>query len=219
MNLILTLVLFFGFIFLLIQGIILTNKYGWFKLENTLLLVILALVYEMFVLFIGRWVGEGGLLEGLNYVRFWLHALVTPLLILFSWKSLYRANFHWVKTAWLKMVVILLTIALICYELVTGVLGIKLEPKWEAEILFYENAVNQNFPLMVIVLSAAIVITGILMWRKLRWPWMLIGVSVMLIGSFITNWLNLSLFTNVFEWMLLFSLLCTKKFQDQLHNI
>src|SRR5690606_23012382 len=109
--------------------------------------------------------------------------------------------------------------ALICYELVTGVLGIKLEPKWEAEILFYENAVNQNFPLMVIVLSAAIVITGILMWRKLRWPWMLIGVSVMLIGSFITNWLNLSLFTNVFEWMLLFSLLCTKKFQDQLHNI
>ncbi|NCU17382.1 hypothetical protein [Pallidibacillus pasinlerensis] len=219
MNLILTLALFVAFIFLLIQGIILANKYGWFKLENTPLLVILALVYEMFVLFIGRWVGEGGLLEGLNYVRFWLHALVTPLLILFSWKSLYRASFHWVKTAWLKMVVILLTIALICYELVTGVLGIKLEPKWEAEILFYENATEQKFPLMISVIFAVIVITGFLLWRKQRWPWLLMGVSVMLIGSLTTNWLNLSMFMNVFEWILLFSLLCTKKFQDQLHNI
>lgn len=219
MNIILTLALFVAFIFLLIQGIILANKYGWFKLENTLLLVILALVYEMFVLFIGRWVGEGGLLEGLNYVRFWLHALVTPLLILISWKSLFRANFHWAKSDWFKTVAFSLTIALICYEFVTGVLGIQLVPKWEAGILFYENAVKQKFPLMIIVISATIFITGILLWRKLRWPWLLIGVSVMLIGSFITNGLNLSLFTNVFEWMLLFSLLCTKKFQDQLHNI
>jgi len=219
MDIIVTFVLFVGFIFLFVQGIMLANKYGWLKLENVLLLVILAFIYEMLILFIGKWVGEGNLLKILNYVRYWLHALITPLLILVLWKLLYRANVVWSKKIWVKLLVCLLTIGLIFYELVTGVFGIKLEKKWENGILMYENIRDMGVPVMVIILSIFILMTSLILWRKQKWPWLFFGILIMIVGSMITNSLNQTTLTNVFEWILMYSFLVTKKFQDRHNNI
>ena len=51
-----------------------------------------ALIYDQTVLAVGRWLGEGNRLEQLNELRFWFHALCTPLLVIFCWHALVRAN-------------------------------------------------------------------------------------------------------------------------------
>jgi len=77
--------LVFGYVCLLIWGLLLAKGHGFLNLGNLLLLVILGLVYDNLIIATGRFIGEGSVLENLSYVRFWLHALFTPTLILFAW--------------------------------------------------------------------------------------------------------------------------------------
>ena len=50
-----------------------------------ILAVIAGLAYDNFIIGIGSFVGEGDLLRQLNFVRFVVHGVVTPLMIMFGW--------------------------------------------------------------------------------------------------------------------------------------
>lgn len=77
-----------AYLILFIWGIDLSRKYHWSMSANVILIVVAALFYDNLVLASGRWIGEGTFLENLNAVRYWLHALITPLLVVFSWNLL-----------------------------------------------------------------------------------------------------------------------------------
>ncbi|WKA58923.1 hypothetical protein QWY16_01845 [Planococcus shenhongbingii] len=51
-------------------------------------LVLFGLIYDNGIIAIGKFIGEGPLLENLNLLRFWSHAFLTPTLVLFSWGAL-----------------------------------------------------------------------------------------------------------------------------------
>lgn len=179
---------------------------------NVLLLVIAGLVYDNFIIALGRFIGESELLESLSYVRYWLHALFTPTLVLFAWCICFKLGSAWaMKTFW-KVAFSLTTLALILYELFTSVIGLKLRAKEANGILSYEN-VESASPWMVILVTTILVIVGILLLKKFRFPWLLVGTSVMMIGSSLGIWIKDFPIMNILELLLILSLLLTKQFQ------
>lgn len=214
-------VLFFGFagayVVLLIWGISLATRHGWWTPANLPLLVIAGLVYDNLVLASGRYIGEGPLLEALSYGRFWLHAFLTALLVLWSWHAIRRAGVPWAANRWATRAALLITAALIALELITVVAGLQLETSAEYGVLSYSSsAPSQGPPLMVLFVAAALVVAGFIVWRRQRWIWLLVGTILMAVGSGVPIPLASGAVTNLFELILLASVMAAKGRQDAL---
>lgn len=183
----------------------------------TLLLPVIAgLIYDNGIIAAGRLVGEGSFLEELNAVRFWLHAFFTPLLVLYAWMTLKQADASWAKTVWFRWSTILLTTALVLFELFTEVFGLSLEPRWEYGTLSYTSAEPLSGPpLMVLVVSLVLLAASVMIWRKQGWMWFFIGSLVMIVGSAVQLPVESGAVTNLFELALIGSLLATAWFQGK----
>lgn len=202
------------YVVLFIWAISLAKKYGWFSASNVLLLVILGLVVDNALLAFGRYIGTGHFLETISYTRFWGHALFTPTLVLFAWDSLKKADIRWAKTSTAKFITYLLPIALICFELFTETLGLKLEANWKYGVLSYSNVESSGGPpLMVLIISLVLIVSAFIVWRKQKWIWYLLGTVIMTIGSAVPLPIQSNAYMNGFELILLISLLATKQFQ------
>lgn len=201
---------------LFIWGIFLANKYFWWTLANVALLVIVALIYDNLIVGLGRYLGEGTILKGLNYGRYWLHALFTPLLVLFAYNSVTRCNVLWVKKNWVKRGAILLVVGLIILEIVTGIIGGALEPKWEYGVLSYHMSNKTGPPLMVMIVTICLLIASIVLWRKIKWSFLMIAILIMAIGGALQKFVNSSALINGFELILMVSIMGTKQRLDKL---
>ncbi|MEM1502954.1 hypothetical protein RG959_05975 [Domibacillus sp. 8LH] len=186
------------------------------RIVNAVLLlpVIAGLVYDNSIIAAGRFIGEGAALEALNAARFWLHALFTPLLVLYAWMTLKQTGISWAQTAWIRLTAIVLTIALVLLELLTEVRGLSLQPRWEYGTLSYTNAEpSSGPPLMVLVVSVVLLAASIVIWRKQGWIWFFVGSLVMIVGSAVQLPIESGAVTNLFELVLIVSLLATAWFQ------
>ncbi|MGY0691860.1 hypothetical protein ACW2QC_03595 [Virgibacillus sp. FSP13] len=213
MNTFLFFFLGFGYLCLFIWGLILSRNHGLLNLTNVILLVILGLVYDNLIIAFGRFIGEGNLLETLSYVRFWLHALFTPTLILFAWSICFRIGLPWAKKTFWKVLAWLMTIGLILYELLASIKELELEPKWKNGVLTYESAVQSDSLIMVIIITLVLGIVGIILMKKFRFSWLFIGTLVMISGGILAIWIKNFPIMNVLEFILIVSLLMTKQFQ------
>lgn len=208
----------FGYIGLFIWGIRLSKNHGLFKLSSVVMLVIIGLIYDNFIIAFGSSFGEGKLLENLSYVRYWIHGLFTPTLILFAWNICMRAGLPWAKKTVWKIFAYLLTISLILLELLTSVRGLKLEATWKNGVLTYESVGQSGNPIMVITITIVLGIVGWILLRKSHFPWLLIGTIVMMVGGGLIIWLNWFVWMNVLEFLLIVSLLRTKQYQDKIET-
>lgn len=212
MNTLIYFVLGAGYLALLIWGLSLSKKQGLFHLSNVLLLVIAGLVYDNFVIALGKYIGEGNVLENLNYFRFVIHAFFTPTLILFALSICRDLGLEWAKKTLWKGVFLLLTLGLILYELLTSVWGLILAPNFKNGLFTYES-VKYASPIMVIMVSVVLLVAGIILLKKFRSPWLLIGTVLMGLSGPLANWIKSFPITNIFEFILILSLLMTKRFQ------
>lgn len=212
--------LFLGFavmyLALLGWGAALASRSGWATPANLSLLVVAALIYDNGVIALGRSLGEGALLEGLNAGRFWLHAFATPVLVIWSWHAVRRSRAAWAARAWATWAAIGLTIALAVFELVTVVAALELRPRDEYGALSYTAAHSSGPPLMVLIVAAALVSAGAILWRRQGWIWLFTGSVLMVIGSGVPVPLDSNAVTNLFELLLLVSVLATKARQDNM---
>lgn len=178
--------------------------------------VILGLVYDNTIIATGRYIGEGALLENLNLLRYWIHAFFTPLLVLFSWKTLEQADIHWAKKTWFRTSAFLLTITLVLVELITEVWGLTLQPKWEYGVLTYGSGdTSGGPPIMVLIVSVVLLAASIFIWRKQKWIWLFLGSLVMIAGSAVQLPIESGAVTNLFELALISSLSATCSFQGR----
>jgi len=161
----------------------------------------------------GRVIGEGQFLLNLTYLRFWFHALFTPLLIIFVLKISEKVELKWAKNETSKMFIVLLTIGLIIYEWYQAIRELKLEPKWEQDVLMYESAGEQGLPIMVLVTTFIVGWVGVLLWKHQKYRWLFIGTAAMVVGSILGVWFKTSPIMNIFELIFILSLLLMKKYQ------
>jgi hypothetical protein len=204
-----------SYLFLFLFGMKLTMRNGLFTFKNILLLVTFGLVYDNSVLALGSLIGEGDFLKELNLMRYWIHALITPALILFSWASVRKTVINWLNSRAAFIAANLLTVSMIITELLQNTVGIVVEPAQKYGVLSYEPAVSNGPPIMIIGVSIVMLLAGLILWKKLKWKWMAIGVIVMGIGSALPLPLKSEAATNGFELVLLISLWATKAFLDK----
>lgn len=201
---------------LLVWGLVLVRRLGRVVVSDVVLLVIAALVYDNAIIAAGRYIGEGPLLEGLNLARFWVHALLTPLLVLFAWQATARAGVGWARTRVAALLAVLGVLALYLLEFVTVLAGLTIEPDWEYGVLSYSDTAGADGPpVMVLGVALALLVAGFLVWRRLGWPWLLVGAVLMTVGSALPVPLDSGAITNAFELVLLVSILATKAHQDR----
>ena len=184
--------------------------------DNVLLLVILALLYDNGMLAIGKYIGEGDLLKNLNEFRYWLHGFITPLLILFAWNTLRKADITFSKKATSNLVINIITLIIIFIELFTLLDHSGLEPKWTHGILSYEMTKPFDIPIMIFAVMFSLLITSIIVWWKQKWPWYFIGVIAMALAPLLERFLETGTAHNISELILMFFLVATKRFQDKL---
>lgn len=211
-------VLFGGFavayIALLGWGVILATRHGWATPANLPLLVVAGLVYDNTIIAAGRLIGEGAVLESLSAARFWLHAIATPLLVVWSWHTVRRAGYRWAHTRAAATVAVLLAVTLMVLEAVTVLIGLRLDPHVDYGVLTY-SAVDSGPPVMVFFVAAALIVAGFLVWRRQRWVWLLVGALIMTVGNALPIPIESAAATNAFELVLLTAILATKAWQDR----
>lgn len=176
-----------------------------------LTLVLFGLIYDNGIIAIGKFIGEGTLLENLSLLRFWSHAFLTPLLVLFCWGAMNQAGIQWAKKKIIFYGFLLYTAVLIVIELALETWGLEIIPEQQYGVLRYVSAeTSSGPPIMVLLVTVVLVLTGIVLWKENGWKWMLIGAATMGIGSAVPIEVESSAATNAFELFLLFTLVWTK---------
>ena len=175
-----------------------------------LFFVILALIYDNFVLAIGHLIGEGSLLENLSIGRFWLHAIFTPTLILFSYFVLREANSDLVKKSYVKIGFFGFFIVAVIVQFIMELADLQLEIQEEYGVVSYSSTeVASGPPPMILLVIVALFIAAVWLAWKRKWWWMLVGIILMTIGSAFPINVRSHAITNLFELTLLITLMWT----------
>lgn len=204
-----------AYVVLLVWLIRLGLRNGFATPSIVVLPVVAGLLYDNGLVALGRFIGEGALLENLNLVRFWSHALLTPLLTIFAWEAVRRAGARWADTRIAAAGAVLLTLALVTVEMVTELAHLNLAPTLEYGALRYAPAESDGPPIMVLVIALVQLIASVIVFRRQRWPWFLIAATLMIIFSAVQLPLPTGATVNFFELILLTSLVATKARQDR----
>lgn len=205
---------------LLIWGLYGIRKQDLARWTSVIYIVILPLIHDNLLLATGKWIGEGELLESLNFSRFCLHALITPLLVMYSIGTLRESGIEWAKKKWLVLLGILYTFALIVLEFSIEVMGLELEVVKEYGVISYSNVEEATGPpIMVLLVTLILIAASAILWKNTKWPVFFIGAVVMTIGSAVPINLDSGAVTNAFELFLIFTLIWTKRrlITKQLH--
>ena len=208
----------FAFLYagLLILMLLSLKKRGIGELSNVLVLVIGALLYDNAILGVGKWIGEGDVLKYLNGARFWMHAIFTPLLILFSWDVLKRSKAKWVTSTVALIITGLYTFSAFLIELITVVLNLSLKVEHKYGVLSYTSTNSpEGPPIMILMVTFALLVSSIILWKRTGWFWMFVGITLMIVGNMVDIPLKSGAITNAFELVLLISLVFTKRHQDK----
>lgn len=197
---------------LLIWGLYGIRKQELARWSSVIYIVILPLIYDNLILATGKWIGEGELLESLNFSRFCLHALITPLLVMYSIGTLRESGIEWAKKKWLVIVGLIYTIGLMVLEFSVEVVGLEIEVVKEYGVVSYSNVEEATGPpIMVLLVTLILIVASAIIWKKTKWPIFFIGAVVMTIGSAVPFNIDSGAVTNAFELFLIFTLICTKR--------
>lgn len=200
----------FAALYVVLLGWGLAKQRRW-NFMSVIFLVGLGLVYDNAIIAAGKFIGEGTLLEALNLARFWTHAFLTPLLVLFAYGALRYAGTDWIQKKAVKAGFFILTAALVIIELIFETLGLELEPERAYGLLRYVSVEpSSGPPIMVLVVIVVLIAAGAIVWKRTGWKWMLIGSVLMALGSAVPIPVDSSAATNAFELILLLSLVWTK---------
>ncbi len=205
-----------GYVALLIWSLAMARRADLFVPSNVLPLVIVALIYDNVILATGQLIGEGSLLETVNGARFWLHAFLSPHLVIITIDAMGRAGLMVIRQRWVAFVALAIYVALVIIDLTNEVFGLVLEPVREYGVLSYSSVEPATGPPpMIIGVTLVLLVSAVVVFWKQRWPWHLAAVLLMGIRDSTSLPIESAAITNLFEFILMTTLLLTKQFQDR----
>ncbi|TCW39092.1 hypothetical protein [Laceyella sacchari] len=147
-----------------------------------LMFITLAMIYDNAILALGNWIGEGDMLEGLSLVRSLFHVLLTPTLVFVALDIVRRLRLEWTESLLVQVLYHLYTFVVTVMGIFMEILWVDMEPVVERGLLRYAP-VQPQIPCASALVLVPLLISGILVWRKLRWPVLLIGLLLVMIGG------------------------------------
>jgi hypothetical protein len=149
-----------------------------------LLIVLAGLAYDVLIILLGRFIGEGDLLKALNAGRFVVHGLATPAMIIFGFGVLRNAGVKWAQSRTTHIVVCVVTTLLIALGAFDDVFALDLKTKTVMDILRYVNEGGIKGPPIPAMLTIVfLIVAGISLWRNTGWWWLAAGAIFMFIAA------------------------------------
>jgi hypothetical protein len=144
--------------------------------------------YDNFVIGIGGTLGEGSLLIGLNYVRFFAHYIGLPMTFIAIGAMAREAQFEWAQKKWVMACFCLVAV----FFIVEDILKFQAQqfyPSCFADTLRYTTRITEYTacspdtlpvgkavpPIAPLVLTVMNITFGILLWVKRGWKWLVLG--------------------------------------------
>jgi hypothetical protein len=173
-------------------------------------IVLVSMSYDNLILSIGSLIGEGELLKTLCMLRFLLHYLVVPLFIVIGVEIAHRAGASWANRV-VRVLSWVIALGLTAIDIDTHYIGLELVPIEFAGILRYHVANLSGPPIITIVVNLFVLLIGIGIWFRLKWPWLFVGTLVSLIGNAIPSYAVGTLAGSYSELVMAISLLLTQE--------
>lgn len=139
--------------------------------------VLFGLFYDNFIIGIGRFIGEGDFLRALNWLRFAIHALFTPMLIMFALDIARRANIKWASNSTVMIGFGILTLLMIGLGVYTDIIDLSLIITEEGGTLRYTNDHVGGPPIPAIMTILVMIVVGVFVWRQSK-SWLLFAGSL-----------------------------------------
>jgi uncharacterized membrane protein (UPF0136 family) len=144
--------------------------------------------YDNVVIGIGGTLGQGDLLIGLNYVRFYAHYIALPMTFIALGAMAREAQFEWARKSWVMGTYCLIAVFFIVMDLVKFS-GQEFYPSCFADTLRYTTRVTEFTrctpdaalvgqgipPIPALTLTVFNIGFGILLWIKRGWPWLVVA--------------------------------------------
>lgn len=202
-------------LFVMITSLSRTGR--WIHYPILLVILALGLAYDNGIIAAGHAIGEGKPLMMLSSLRFWIHAFVTPGLILVGYYILRRSGAAFASRAYIRISAWALTFVLILYQIFAQTLHeVKnLRLVQEYGVLRYTAEGTSGPPIMVIVVGFILLFIGIVLIFRQKWVWMFVGTALLFIGQAVPLPFESSAATNIFELVLIISLWGTIRFQNR----
>lgn len=149
-----------------------------------LLLVIVGLVYDNGVSSMGFLIGEGQVLKWLNIPRFVLHVFVTPLICVLGFEFARLAQVPAALRRQAPWAVWGLVAVLMVVGFFQEFVPMDFVPKTLFGVVTYSHP-KPSPPIAAIVANFFVIAASVLIWRRIRWPVLLItSVLMLLLGGF-----------------------------------
>jgi hypothetical protein len=146
-------------------------------------LICLGLAYDNLAVAVGRLLGFGGTLEAVSAPRFWIHALLTPLLIIACGMLAARLGVGWAASRPAAVAGGVLVVALIALGVVEDVAKLELAPTEYADLVRYTNEGSEGPPIPSIVTILVLFALGVAVWRTAGSPWLCLGSLTMFVAA------------------------------------
>ena len=185
---------------------------GWGRAAMLPILVIAALAYDNIVLGSGKFIGEGDFLKTLNAGRYWL-TVFTPLLFIWSVDALQRSGA--MRHSAVKPMTWLIAAALVVTTFLREIQGLDLIPRDEYGSFSYISSAPAAAPLVPVIVAIVMLIAGGILWKRQKWPWLFLSSALMTVMSVVQLPIASNAATNLFELLLLTSVVATTAFQDR----
>ncbi|MEH2339329.1 hypothetical protein [Nostoc sp.] len=177
-------------------------------------IVLVSISYDNLILSIGSLIGEGELLKTFSMLRFLLHYLVVPLFIVIGVELAHRAGASWANRV-VRVLSWLIALGLTAIDVATHYLGLELVSIEFAGILRYHVANLSGPPIITIVVNLFVLLIGIGIWFRLKWPWLFLGTLVSLVGNALPSLAVGTLAGSASEFVMAVSLLLTEEFSQR----
>jgi uncharacterized membrane protein len=143
-----------------------------------LLLIILGLFYDNFISSIGFILGEGPVLKFLNFIRYIIHAIFTPLICLIAFKIARAFRVKIAQDKRFETAVWVFILALMVLGFIKEVATAEIIPATRWGMLNYVHA-HPSVPVAAILVNLFVIIVAVLIWKYTRWPGLFITSILM----------------------------------------
>ncbi|MBD2534721.1 hypothetical protein H6G97_36750 [Nostoc flagelliforme FACHB-838] len=174
-----------------------------------LILVLVGMTYDNLIISIGRFIDQGALLELLNRLRFLLHNLFVPLLVVVAVKLASNAGVVWANNSNVYYGCWAIALGLITFGLMSDFVGLELVPITFAGSLRYKPK-SCGLPMLPILTALLVGVIGFFIWRETNWPWMLVGTLVMFSGNALPPRIFGTLVSSAVDFIFVLTLLATQ---------
>lgn len=140
-----------------------------------------ALTFDNAAVAVGRVVGFGDVLLAINLPRFWIHGIMTPLIVVATAIVARRLGVRWSRSVVVVGAVLVTTLVVV--GIVELFVALELTPATDGDALRYANAAAAGPPIPALGTVLLLIAIGVSAWRQTGSFWLLAGSVTMLVTA------------------------------------